>query len=123
MFLMFFISNFTLHIPVALYVELNEVKIFLKDSKTAMKCLYNGLKYKINETISKNINHFSNINILVSKNAEIKIIDFGMSEEINNNLNLKAGGIHIFVPPERYIYMEVNQSLEKSKIFLLIYTR
>lgn len=46
--------------------------------------------------------HFGNI--LVSKNAEIKIIDFGMSEEINNNLNLKAGGIHIFVPPERYIY-------------------
>ncbi|WP_347173148.1 protein kinase family protein [Polaribacter uvawellassae] len=52
--------------------------------------------------------HFGNI--LVTKNNKIKIIDFGLSNnvetselELKHNIRKRNGGVHYFIPPERII--------------------
>lgn len=52
--------------------------------------------------------HFGNI--LATKNSKIKVIDFGLSNnveisdlELKHNIKKRNGGVHYFIPPERII--------------------
>ena len=77
---------------------------------------------------------FHDNNIVLDKNLNVNIIDFGLSMHASeeNILNIRKGGIHVFLPPERiqnnvFKYIHKNPTLQSDiyqlgvNMYLLLY--
>ena len=96
------------------YVEGQSLEEFIKDYKDKAQYLDEVIIYKIIAQIcsavelihSKDIVHrdLKPLNIIINKNNEIKIIDFGISKKIEKNINFKItknqAGSHRYYAPE-----------------------